>query len=40
MPEATFYGASKVALENYTRSAAAELGRWGIAVNAVLLGPV
>src|SRR6202049_4658745 len=40
MPEATFYGASKLALEGYTRSAAAELGRWGITVNAVSLGPV
>ncbi len=34
------YGASKYALESYTRSAAAELGRYGITVNAVSLGPI
>ena len=31
---------SKLALEAYTRSAAAELGQFGITVNAVSLGPV
>jgi 3-oxoacyl-[acyl-carrier protein] reductase len=39
-PSEISYGASKFALESYTRSAAAELGRWGITVNAVSLGPV
>jgi 3-oxoacyl-[acyl-carrier protein] reductase len=39
-PSEISYGASKLALEGYTRSAAAELGRWGITVNAVSLGPV
>jgi 3-oxoacyl-[acyl-carrier protein] reductase len=38
-PEIT-YGASKFALESYTRSAAAELGKFGINVNVVSLGPV
>ena len=39
-PSEISYGASKLALEGYTRSAAAELGKWGITVNAVSLGPV
>lgn len=34
------YGASKAALEAYSRSAAVELGRYGITVNTVSLGPV
>ncbi len=39
-PSEISYGASKLALESYSRSAAAELGRWGITVNVVSLGPV
>jgi len=39
-PSEITYGASKFALESYTRSAAAELGRFGINVNVVSLGPV
>ena len=39
-PSEVSYGASKLALEAYTRSAASELGQFGIAVNAVSLGPV
>ena len=34
------YGASKHALESYSRAAAAELGRFGVTVNIVSLGPV
>ncbi len=34
------YGASKHALESYSRAAAGELGRHGITVNIVSLGPV
>jgi 3-oxoacyl-[acyl-carrier protein] reductase len=34
------YGASKLALEGYTRSAAVELGPSGITVNTVSLGAV
>jgi 3-oxoacyl-[acyl-carrier protein] reductase len=34
------YGAGKFALESYTRSAAAELGKFGVTVNVVSLGPV
>jgi len=33
------YGASKHALESYSRAAAKELGRYGITVNVVSLGP-
>lgn len=39
-PSEVSYGASKFALESYTRSAALELGQFGITVNAVSLGPV
>jgi 3-oxoacyl-[acyl-carrier protein] reductase len=39
-PSEISYGASKLALEGYTRSAALELGQFGITVNAVSLGPV
>ena len=39
-PSEVTYGASKLALEGYTRSAAAELGRFGITANSVLPGPV
>ena len=34
------YGASKHAMESYSRAAAIELGRYGITVNVVSLGPV
>jgi 3-oxoacyl-[acyl-carrier protein] reductase len=34
------YGASKYALESYSRAAAAELGRFGITVNVMSLGPI
>jgi 3-oxoacyl-[acyl-carrier protein] reductase len=34
------YGASKHALESYSRAAASELGRYGITVNIVSLGPI
>jgi 3-oxoacyl-[acyl-carrier protein] reductase len=34
------YGASKHALESYSRAAASEFGRYGITVNVVSLGPV
>ncbi|OGO52423.1 MAG: hypothetical protein A2148_05890 [Chloroflexi bacterium RBG_16_68_14] len=34
------YGASKHALESYSRAAAAELGRYGITVNVVSPGPI
>jgi len=39
-PSEISYGASKYALESYARSAAAELGKFGICVNVVSLGPV
>ncbi len=39
-PQEISYRASKYALESYTRSAAAELGPYGITVNAVSPGPV
>jgi 3-oxoacyl-[acyl-carrier protein] reductase len=34
------YGASKHAMESYSRAAASELGPYGIAVNVVSLGPI
>lgn len=34
------YGASKFALESYSRAAASELGRYGVTVNIVAPGPV
>ena len=39
-PSEVSYGAGKLALEGYTRSAAVELGQFGITVNAILPGPV
>jgi 3-oxoacyl-[acyl-carrier protein] reductase len=39
-PSEISYGASKLAMEGYTRSAAVELGQFGITVNAVSLRPV
>ena len=39
-PEEISYGASKAALEAYSRSAAIELGRYGITVNIVSPGPI
>jgi 3-oxoacyl-[acyl-carrier protein] reductase len=39
-PSEASYGASKYALESYTRAAAQELGQFGITVNALALGPV
>lgn len=39
-PSEVTYGASKAALEAYSRSAAAELGQFGITVNVVSPGPV
>ena len=39
-PSEVSYGASKFALESYTRSSASELGKFGITVNVVSLGPV
>ncbi|UCD81505.1 MAG: SDR family oxidoreductase [Desulfobacterales bacterium] len=39
-PKEISYRASKYALESYSRSAAAELGPYGITVNAVSPGPV
>ena len=39
-PSEVSHGAAKLALEGYTRSAARELGQFGITVNAVALGPV
>jgi 3-oxoacyl-[acyl-carrier protein] reductase len=38
-PSEVSYGASKLALESYTRGAACELGRFGITVNVLALGP-
>src|SRR5439155_24404967 len=34
------YGASKHALESYSRAAAVELGKYGIRINVVSLGPI
>jgi 3-oxoacyl-[acyl-carrier protein] reductase len=39
-PSEVTYGASKFAVESYTRSAASELGKFGITVNVLSLGPV
>jgi 3-oxoacyl-[acyl-carrier protein] reductase len=39
-PEEISYGASKAALEAYSRSAAVELSRYGITVNIVSPGPI
>ena len=39
-PSEVTYGASKLALEGYTRSAAMELARFGITANSILPGPV
>lgn len=39
-PAQISYGASKHALEGYSRSAASELGRFGITVNVVAPGPI
>ena len=39
-PSEASYGASKYALESYTRTAAKELGQFGITVNVLALGPV
>ena len=39
-PSEISYGASKYALESYTRSAAMELGKFGITVNVISPGPV
>lgn len=39
-PTEISYGASKAALVSYSRSAAAELGKYGVTVNVVSLGPV
>ncbi len=39
-PGEVSYGASKHAMESYSRAAAIELGPWGITVNVVAPGPV
>ena len=39
-PSEVSYGASKYALESFTRAAAHELGQFGITVNVLALGPV
>jgi 3-oxoacyl-[acyl-carrier protein] reductase len=39
-PGEVSYGASKAALESYSRSAAVELGQYGITVNIVAPGPI
>ena len=39
-PSEATYGVSKLAVEGYTRTAAVELGQFGITVNVLSLGPV
>lgn len=39
-PTSISYGASKTAIESYSRSAAVELGKYGITVNIVSPGPI
>ncbi len=39
-PEEISYGASKAALESYSRSAAIELSRYGITINIISPGPI
>ena len=39
-PSEISYGASKLALESYSRSAASELGQFGVTVNVVSPGPI
>jgi 3-oxoacyl-[acyl-carrier protein] reductase len=39
-PSEIAYGASKLALESYSRSAASELGQFGITVNIISPGPI
>ncbi len=39
-PSEVSYGASKAALESYSRAAAKELGKYGITVNVVSPGPI
>jgi 3-oxoacyl-[acyl-carrier protein] reductase len=39
-PSEVSYGASKLTLEGYTRSAAVELGRYGITANIISPGPI
>jgi 3-oxoacyl-[acyl-carrier protein] reductase len=39
-PSEVSYGASKYAVESFTRSAAYELGQFGVTVNVLALGPV
>lgn len=39
-PREATYGASKLAMESYSRSAASELGQFGITVNIISPGPV
>lgn len=39
-PTEVSYGASKHALESYSRAAASELGKYGITANVVSLGPI
>jgi 3-oxoacyl-[acyl-carrier protein] reductase len=39
-PTQRSYGASKSAMEAYTRSIAVEVGKYGIAINTVVPGPV
>ena len=39
-PDNISYAASKHAIESYSRSAAAEMGRYGVTVNVVAPGPI